>query len=186
MATVVIQKRKRKNNCSYPIYYKDPATGRRKYFKTFQRQKDAQMAANDLRALLDNGEMSEIKNSKARLNLFSFEEVGDSLKNDWENRQKRSELSEKTVEGYCYWLKYTEKVFGKKMICEISHEDIVNYRNALALDASNITANRALFVLKQIFLHGLKLNAIKTNPAGTVPYLRGAPRAGARGTFGAA
>ena len=114
MATVVIQKRKRQDRCSYPIYYKDPATGRRKYYKTFQRQKDAQQAANDLRALLDTGKMSEIDKSKARLNLQSFEEVGKSLKTDWENREKRSELSIKTVEGYCYWLKYTEKMFGEK------------------------------------------------------------------------
>lgn len=120
MATVVIQKRKRKDHCSYPVYYKDPATGRRKYFKTFQRQKDAQKAANDLRALLDTGEMSEIKKSKARLDMLTLEEVGESLKRDWENRQKRSELSHKTLEGYCCWVNYAEKAFGKKLLCEIS------------------------------------------------------------------
>jgi integrase len=62
-------------------------------------------------------------------------------------------------------------VFGKKMICEISNEDIVNYRNTLALEASNITANRSLFIIKQVFSHALRFNAIKSDPAALVPYL---------------
>jgi hypothetical protein len=52
MATVMIQRRERKNRNSYIVYFKDPATRERKYYRTFPRMKDAQKAANDLRTLI--------------------------------------------------------------------------------------------------------------------------------------
>lgn len=172
MATVVIQKRHRKDRCSYLIYYKDPATGRRKYYKTFQRHRDAQIAANELRGLLDTGKTPETNKSKARLNLFSYGEIGSSLKNGWDMRQQRSELSESTVKGYRYFLDYTPcKTFDKKLLCEISYNDIIKYRNAIALNTSNVMANRSLFILKQVFAHGLEMNAIKNDPVKEIPYL---------------
>jgi hypothetical protein len=49
MATVTIQKRTRRKGIRYLIYYKEPSSGRKKYYKTSIRLKDAQQVANDLR-----------------------------------------------------------------------------------------------------------------------------------------
>ena len=64
MASVVIQKRKRKNGTSYVITYRDPLTFRSKYHKTCKRYKDAQREANELRDLLDNGGVPQSQVSK--------------------------------------------------------------------------------------------------------------------------
>ena len=99
MATVVIHKRKRKSGVRYPIYFKDPATGTNRYFKTFRRQKDAQQAANDLRSLLDAGKVSEIKSARRKISLLYFKEVSDSLKVFWKGRLARSEIRPTTFEN---------------------------------------------------------------------------------------
>ena len=126
MATVLIQKRERKDRNSYIVYYKDPATGRRKYYKTFQRQKDAQQSANELRALLDAGNASAVKKSKVRLNLLTFEEVGDLLISSWKSRLANGKLREKTVEDYTYTVGAVARAFGKRLLYEISLDDILN------------------------------------------------------------
>jgi hypothetical protein len=38
MATVFVQKRNRVNRNSYVVYFKDPATMKLKYYKSFQKQ----------------------------------------------------------------------------------------------------------------------------------------------------
>jgi hypothetical protein len=65
MATVIIQRRKGSSKLSYQVYYKEPGTGRRKYYKTYSRLKEAQIAANDLRAILDSGKPIDKKPRKA-------------------------------------------------------------------------------------------------------------------------
>ena len=70
MATVLIQKRKRKNRNSYIIYFKDPVSGRRKYYKTYQKLKEAQQACNDLRTLLDSGKKPAVKSN--RITMLTF------------------------------------------------------------------------------------------------------------------
>ena len=67
MATVYVQKRRRKNRKSCVIYYKDPRTGRNKYYKTFRRLKDAQQSENEVRTLLDQGKSPEVHKKKIRL-----------------------------------------------------------------------------------------------------------------------
>ena len=59
MATVYIETRKRIKRNSYVIYYKHPVSGKNKYHKTFQRQKEALTEANRLRGLLDTGKLPE-------------------------------------------------------------------------------------------------------------------------------
>ena len=151
MATVVIQKRRKKDHCSYPIYYKDPASGRRKYYKTFQRQKDAQQAANDLRALLDAGRMSEIRKSKAKSTLMTFHEMSALLIEDWQRRVEQDEMSSKTFEDYRYWAGRLNEDFGTKLLCEITAEEVIHYRDLIARRTSNLNANKHLLVFKQVF-----------------------------------
>ncbi len=81
------------------------------------------------------------------------------------------ELRKNTIEEYCYRLKKIGRVFDKRLICEISFDDIENYRYTITQEFSNITSNRDLFIIKQVFLYGLELNAIKDNPAERINYL---------------
>ncbi len=127
MATVIIQKRERKDRNSYIIYYKDPATSQRKYYKTFQRQREAQQAANNLRALIDAGGLSEAKRSKLKPKLLSFEELGDLLIADWKNRLASYELLEITFAEYKMRVHLVGKVFGKRLLCEITADQILRY-----------------------------------------------------------
>jgi len=171
MATVTIQKRTRNKGITYPVYYKDPLTGAKRYYKTFPRFREAQQAANDLRALLDAGKASEVKNAKRRISLVSFEEAGHSLRALWKGRADRLEMSNTTFRGYCDRLRLLERKFGKRLLCEISHDEILEYRNRVASETSNLTSNRSLFILKQVFKHAIDLNAIKGDPTSRIPDL---------------
>lgn len=171
MATVVIQKRQRKNNVSYIVSYSDPLSGKKKYFKTFTRQKNAQKAANYLRGLIDSGRIWEIKKSKIKLNLLTFSEVSRLLKEEWQKRLESKDLRQKTFEEYVYRLGLVNRRFNKGLLCEVSKEDILTYRKEAAYEFSNVTSNRSLFIIKQIFKHGLMINAVIEDPSSDISYL---------------
>jgi integrase len=168
MATVVIQKRTGKNGTrSYGVYYKDPLTGERRYYKTFHRDKDARRAENKLRSLIDNGELAEIRKSQSRIRLMRYSEVAKSLRLEWKTEK---ELADKTLEDYGYWLDVTERIFGDRLACEIPDTDIKDYRKKVADDFSKVTANRHLFVIKQVFKHGMGIKAVFEDPAAKISY----------------
>jgi hypothetical protein len=145
MATVIIQKRMRSKGMRYPTYYKDPVTGRNKYYKTYRRLKDAQDAANELTRLLDAGKLAEVKNSRKRISLLNFEEVCRSLRDVWKGRHERSELSDTTYRGYCDRLKLLDRGFGDRLLCEISRKEILGYRNLKMTDRyAHLTSMRKL------------------------------------------
>jgi integrase len=171
MATVFIQKRERKNRNSYVVYYKDPATLKLKYFKTFQRQKDAQQAGYDLRALIDTGRTAEVQKNKAKPNLLTFAEVSEHLRHEWAKRLEKRELSYKTYEDYLYLLNPPIGIFGKRLLSEISTEDLLSYRLSIASHLSNVTSNRHLFIIKQVFKQGHEARAVFDDPAASIKYL---------------
>jgi integrase len=171
MATVLIQKRKRQNRFSHIIYYKDPLTGRRKYYKTFQRQKDAQQAANELRTLIDSGKISDIQGNKNKLNLLTFLEVSALLRGKWRELLEKTELTQKTFDEYICRLKVLNRTFDKCLLCEISKNDILGYQKEIVSEFSNVTSNRSLFVIKQVFKHGLEIRAVLEDPAAEISYL---------------
>ena len=170
MATVIIQKRNREKGTSYLVYYKDPSSWKKKYYRTFRRLRDAQRVANDLRTLLDAGNTAEVKNSRRKISLLTFDEVCRSLKALWTGRRERSELSETSYRGYCDRLCLVERRFENRLLCEISHEEIIEYRDRVAAETSNLTSNRSLFILKQVFKQGMELNAIKNDPVAAMRY----------------
>ena len=171
MATVIIQKRNRKKGIRYVVSYKDPFSGKKKYYRTLARLKDAQQAANDLRMLLDSGKVAEVNSLKSKIRLLTFGEVCLSLKDLWKGRCERSELSDTSYRGYCDRLKLLERNFGDRLLCEIPHNEIVQYRNDVASETSNLTSNRSLFILKQVFKQGMEMNALRHNPVAAMPYL---------------
>ena len=129
MATVLIQKRKRNKRNSYIVYYKDPHTGKRRYYKTFQRQREAQQASNDLRALLDSGKIPN--KVKKRVRMLLFGEVAEEVKKDWSSRLKIGELRPKTVDEYFITLNSVNKIFSSRLLCEINAEEIRKYREEI-------------------------------------------------------
>ena len=169
MATVLIQKRKRDNRYSHIIYYKDPYTGQRKYYKTFQRQIEAQRAANDLRTLLDSGKLPS--QYRTRINPLTFENVAEQLKKDWLSRLKTGEIRQKTADEYIITLNVVKRTFNRQLLCEISLDTIKDYRSEIAFKLSNISSNRRLFVIKQVFKLALIQHAITENICDQIKYL---------------
>jgi len=75
------------------LYYKDPMTGRNKYYKTFRKHREAQEAINKLRDLIDNGKVLEVNKSKARITPLSFENLAKTLEAEWEEKLGHDELA---------------------------------------------------------------------------------------------
>jgi len=171
MATVFIQKRKRKNRNSYVVYFKDPVTIKLKYFKTFQRQKDAQDAANDLRTLIDTGKSLDIKKNKTKLNFVTVKEVSEQLKIEWGKRLENGDLRRKTFDEYLYMLNSLCKNFGKRLLGEITEENILDYRSNVASKLTNVTSNRNLFIIKQVFKIGAQIRVVLDDIAAPIRYL---------------
>jgi integrase len=169
MATVYIQKRTRKEGKSYAVKFADPLTGRKRHYATARRLRDAQTKANELRDLLDSGTIPESKST--RLNPLTLDEVATSLREEWDARQRRGELSEKTVEEYSYWLGVLKKVFGHVLLCQLTERDILGYRDAQIERSSVVTANRHLFIFRCVFKHGLALRAVLSDPTANIKFL---------------
>jgi len=171
MATVVIQKRRNQNGISYPVYFKDPATGKRKYYKTFQRHRDAQLAANDLRAMLDSGNMRKVRQAKAKPTLMTFQEMTARMIEAWQRKVEQGGMSSKTAGDYCLWATILNRDFGNKLLCEITADEVVFYRDLIARRTSNLNANKHLFVFKQVFKEAAKVNAVREDPLVDITYL---------------
>ena len=169
MATVVIQKRKGKKGMSYAIRYAAPLTGKKKYYQTFKKYKEAQQAASDLRGLLDSGKTP--KKNQTKINPLTFGEVAICLEKEWVSRLKRKDLSQKTHDEYCTWLNVLRRAFGKMILCQITADEIEAYRDNKAEEYSNVTANKYLSIVRKVFNHGLKLRAVIRNPAEELPFL---------------
>jgi site-specific recombinase XerD len=171
MATVTIQKYSGKTKTSYIVRFKDPVIGKFKHYKTFQRKRDAQFAANNLRTLIDNGKVVQINKWKAKLIMLTFEQVNESLKSYWASKLERKELSSETYAGYVCRANVLNRIFGKNLICEIQADDILKFQNAELYRNSPASSNRYLFNIKQIFKHAIELGVVLENPAETVKYL---------------
>ena len=169
MATVNIVKRKRDKGMRYQVYFKDPYTGNKKYYKTFRRLKDAQLAENDLRALLDSGKLPEKANTTIR--TMTFNEVADELEKVWDEKFKIGKLANATVANYKVGLKAVRYEFGKMLLTEIQEDQIISYRDRVASELSNVSANKRVLAIKQVFQKGTELNALADNPTAKVDKL---------------
>ncbi len=158
MATVVIQRRKRKSGIKYAVRYKDPLTRKSNHYKTFLRMKEAQNAANDLRALLDSGKLPEKR--KKRFTPLRFREVASKLETVWQTKNNRGELKAKTMYDYIIWLNQLASVFGNRLLCEIKKDEVEELIYDIAESSSNVNANKHLSTIKKVFKLGKKENAI--------------------------
>lgn len=171
MATVIIEERTRAQGKSYILYYKDPLNGKRKYYKSCRRKQDAQMEAHRLRALIDMGKTSEIRNTTRKHRPMTFAEVGRLCEKDWAERITLGTLRPQSLEGYLIQLKMLNKVFGRRLMFEITAGDIREYRLAMVEGRSKVTANRRLFILKQVFKRAVAEGALQEDPAAGIKYM---------------
>jgi integrase len=169
MATVTIQKRKNIKGNSYVVTYKDPLTGQKKYYKTFNKHRIAQQEANDLRAMLDLGKSPRERIRK--ITTMTFSEVSAVLEKEWSDRFLNNELSPKTIQEYTIWLNVLNRKFGKGMLCGISTQDIEDYRSDIGKKYSSVSANKYLRIIKMVFQKGIKLNAVVIDPTENISML---------------
>lgn len=169
MATVVIQKRTWKKGVTYSILYAHPITGNKRYFRTCKRYKEAQQEANELRRLLDSGKLPD--SDKRKLNPLTFEEVAASLREEWIRRVKRKKLRSKTHSDYLIWLNVLQRIFGKRLLCQIARKEVVEFMDEELEKNSAVSANKYLTVLRAVFKQALTLHAITENPVADVPLL---------------
>ena len=162
MATVTIQKRENMNSNSYVVTFKDPITGKKKYYKTFKKHRIAHQEANELRALLDTGKSPNSR--KKKFSTLNFHEVSESLKNEWTELFRKNEIAEKTMDEWSIWLKVLDRKYGKRILCDISTQEILDFREKIADKNSNVSSNKYLSVIKKVFKHGLVLNAVIEDP----------------------
>ena len=147
---------------SYVVTFKDPLTGKKKYYKTFKKHRIAQQEANDLRALLDTGKSPNPK--KRKLSALTFHQVSDSLEKEWANRLSKKEIAKKTMDEWVIWLNVLNRKFGKRILCDISTQEILDFRKKIAKKNSNVSSNKYLSIFKKVFRHGLELNAVLRDP----------------------
>lgn len=154
---------------SYNVQFRDPITGKKRHYKTFPKKREASQVANDLRAMLDAGKTPKPK--QTRITPLTFGEVGVALVKEWENRLIRNDIKPKTHYEYCSRLRVLNQVFEKEILCTISQKSIEDYLTSVASKNSNVTANRNLSVMKKVFKHGLKLQAVLNDTSKSISFL---------------
>ncbi|MBW2589100.1 MAG: site-specific integrase [Deltaproteobacteria bacterium] len=171
MASVVIQKRKKQKGHSYVITYRDPVTYKSKYYKTCSKYRDAQIAANGLRDLIDTGKIPKRREQKVRSKLITFAEIAVRQKMVWDARFRRKELRPDTYNGYLILINVLNRTFGNRLMCEITEQVILDYQEKLFTESSPVNANRHLFIIKQVFKFGYRLKIIDEDIAASIRYL---------------
>lgn len=173
MATVFIQKRKREKTkrSVYVVTYKHPKTLKTQYYKTFHRLRDAQEGAYLLRSMIDTGQIQGVEKRRGKPNFLTFSDVCKQLQFSWKKRLETGGLSQKTFTEYIYILNSLRKVFGERMLSELTEKDVLGYQSHLAKKLSNISSNRHLFVLKQVFKQGAEERAVFNDVAAPIKYL---------------
>jgi site-specific recombinase XerD len=169
MANVKIQKRPRKNRNSWVVTFVDPVSGKSKYHGTYRTLEAAKSEKKELVELIDTGKVLKIR--KKDTAMMTFAEVSKAMRESWQRRFANHELRKETVDGYLVHAKLLDAEFGKRRLCMIAHDEIVAFGDRIARQHSNVLANRRLFVLKQVFKHGLLLNAIFEDPAASISKL---------------
>jgi len=151
------------------LTYRDPLTFKSKYHKTCKRYKDAQKEASALRDLIDNGNAPEKPKSK-KARIMTFSEVIFHMQDEWQKKLSRKELSQDTVDGYILRSEILSKKFGNRILSQVTKSEIEQFHESQLIEISAATANRNLFIIKQIFKQGMALNVIFKDEIEAIKY----------------
>jgi integrase len=153
------------------VYFRDPITGKRKYYKTFKMRKDAAAEAARLRVMLDGREYAELAKVQKRHTPLTFNEVADLCRKDWDRRVATGQLASVTGDDYKIGLGQLCKTFGNNLLMDITQERLLKYRTQVVRDLSVITSNRRLFVCKQVLKRAYAESAVVEDVAAPINYL---------------
>jgi integrase len=171
MPNVWIEPRPRKNGKKYRVLYRDPLTGKKEYFQTYRLKGDAREAVYQLETVIRGGESHKIAKLKEKRRPLSFSRIAQELEKDWEKKLAAGQLRPKSVEDYSRFLRMVNEQFGDKLALLITESEIDDYRYEVAKRLSNVSSNKRLFIVKQVFQKGMRLKAIPENPASGLGYL---------------
>ncbi len=164
MASVWIVPRDGARGRKYLVYYTDPATGKNKYHKAFPRKKDAQDEEHRLRAYIDTGRNDGLRPARERTRPMSVREVAGLLIPDWEARMVKGKMSKATLDGYKVFLESVLQVYGDRLVMDMRKDEVDAYHAGMTEKKSPASANRRLFVLKQICKKAVALKALSEDP----------------------
>lgn len=170
MASVWIVARNGARGRKYHLYFTDPATGKNRHHKGFERKKDAQEEGHRLRAFIDTGRVGEIRLSQERRRPLTFRDIGESLVAEWEMRVAKGRMSGTTLAGYKDILRLVLRDFGEKMVMEVGTAEVERYHVEVVKRLSPASGNRRLFILKQISRKALALKALSEDPFKGIGY----------------
>lgn len=170
MASVTIQTRHGKQKKTYAVRYRDPITGKNRHYGTYKRKMDAQRAKQELEYLIDHGRVLEIDLKKNKWQPLTFADIGKECEKIWLKKAGAKQLSQKTVDDYLANLKAVNREFGETLALKITKEQIDDYRYDLAATLSNASANRRLFIIKQVFQRAVEMKAVPENPTAKMGY----------------
>jgi len=171
MATTGIQTKTLKDGKkSYAVWYKNPTTGKQHHYKCYRLKKVAEQEEQKLRILIDTGEFLS-GSLKKRRTAVKFEDVTRELEEVWARKLATKKLSKSTVDNYKVHSKMLTLVFAGQFLGGITAEDVEKYQAKLALEISNATSNRRLFVLKQVFAFAEQKGMISRDVTRNVRYL---------------
>jgi len=162
---------------SFSIYYKDPATGQSKHYKTQRKKTIADKKANELRVFIDNEKWPEIGKGKKKFRPLTLQDCSDLYLKDCEGDVAHQDMSMETLSFYQdqhrMAVKEFEEEFGKKIMANsITTEMVKKYHVKVKKKISPRTANARLLALKMMLKKGLKENAISENVAEEVKYFK--------------
>lgn len=165
MATVYFNERIGKKGKSFPIYYVDPFSKKKCYYKACHSKKEAVAETARLRVMIDNQEYCKLreKTTKKKIRPLKFSELAELCMQTYKDRVEKKSLRMTTYNFYADQMKQVVKKFGKTYIFDLSREDIDKYRTKVALEISNLTSNNRLRVIKAVFKRAVKEHAIAEN-----------------------
>ncbi|MBW1739154.1 MAG: tyrosine-type recombinase/integrase [Deltaproteobacteria bacterium] len=77
----------------------------------------------------------------------------------------------KTAKAYIlYRLNVLDRALGKRLLCEMTKDDILSCQTKVFSEFSAVTSNRSLFVIKQVFKQGLQVKSVFDDPSAVVSY----------------
>jgi integrase len=146
-------------------------TGNKCYFKSYRLKSEARAAAHQLETVIRGGESHKILKMKEKRPPMTFAQIGHELQKEWRKKAGAGQLSQKSFTDYLRFLRIVNEQFGDTLVFLITEEAIDDYRYEVARKLSNASANRRLFIIKQVFKTAMRLKAVPEDPTADLGYL---------------
>jgi integrase len=157
---------------SFSIYYKDPATGKSKHYKTQRKKTIADKKANELRVFIDNGKWPEIEKGKKKFRPLTLKACSDIYLGKCEGEAEHGDLAKASLSFYKDQHRMVLEELGNQPVSAITTQMIKDYHIRVRDAQSARTANARLFALKMMTKTALKENAVSEDVAKEVGFFK--------------